>query len=96
MGSITPIVDFSTELADLFDLGGKVAYLPGGYQFLDIERDAEADTQVELCACLRGGRLSFELVHRLLEQARVHLEAHRRHVAVLAPVGVEVWTHCVS
>ena len=31
MGNITPTIDFSTELADLFDLGGKVAYLPGGY-----------------------------------------------------------------
>jgi len=31
MGKITPVIDFSTELADLFDLRGKVAYLPGGY-----------------------------------------------------------------
>ena len=31
MEKITPVIDFSTELADLFDVGGKVAYLPGGY-----------------------------------------------------------------
>ncbi len=31
MEKITPVIDFSTELADLFDLRGKVAYLPGGY-----------------------------------------------------------------
>jgi len=31
MGKITPDIDFSTELAGLFDLKGKVAYLPGGY-----------------------------------------------------------------
>ena len=28
---ITPTIDFSRELAALFDLGGKVAFLPGGY-----------------------------------------------------------------
>ena len=28
---ITPAVDFNRELASLFDLGGKVAFLPGGY-----------------------------------------------------------------
>ena len=28
---ITPVIDFSTELADLFDYEGKVAYVPGGY-----------------------------------------------------------------
>ena len=31
MGKITPVIEFSTELADLFDVNGKVAYLPGGY-----------------------------------------------------------------
>jgi NAD(P)-dependent dehydrogenase (short-subunit alcohol dehydrogenase family) len=31
MGKITPVIDFSTHLADLFDVRGKVAYLPGGY-----------------------------------------------------------------
>ena len=31
MGQITPVIEFSTELADLFDVKGKVAYLPGGY-----------------------------------------------------------------
>ena len=31
MGNITPVLEFSTELADLFDVKGKVAYLPGGY-----------------------------------------------------------------
>ncbi len=31
MGTITPVIDFSTELADLFDVKGKVAFLPGGY-----------------------------------------------------------------
>ena len=31
MGKITPVIDFSTQLADLFDVRGKVAYLPGGY-----------------------------------------------------------------
>lgn len=31
MEQITPRIDFTTELADLFDLTGKVAYLPGGY-----------------------------------------------------------------
>jgi hypothetical protein len=30
MEKITPAIEFSTELADLFDLSGKVAYLPGG------------------------------------------------------------------
>lgn len=28
---ITPIIDFKTELTGLFDLNGKVAYIPGGY-----------------------------------------------------------------
>lgn len=28
---ITPAIDFNRELASLFDLGGKVAFLPGGY-----------------------------------------------------------------
>lgn len=28
---ITPVVDFERELAGLHDLGGRVAYLPGGY-----------------------------------------------------------------
>lgn len=28
---ITPVIDFTRELAPLFDLSGKVAYLPGGY-----------------------------------------------------------------
>ena len=31
MGKITPVIDFSTELAGLFDIEGTVAYLPGGY-----------------------------------------------------------------
>ncbi|MBT8364005.1 MAG: SDR family oxidoreductase [Deltaproteobacteria bacterium] len=31
MGNITPVIEFSTELSDLFDVNGKVAYLPGGY-----------------------------------------------------------------
>lgn len=31
MERIAPVIDFSTELADLFDFRGKVAYLPGGY-----------------------------------------------------------------
>ena len=31
MEKITPVIDFSSELADLFDLSGKVAFLPGGY-----------------------------------------------------------------
>jgi len=31
MGKITPVIEFSTQLADLFDVRGKVAYLPGGY-----------------------------------------------------------------
>lgn len=31
MQSITPDIDFTGELADLFDVGGKVAFLPGGY-----------------------------------------------------------------
>ena len=31
MGKITPEIDFSSDLADLFDLSGKVAFLPGGY-----------------------------------------------------------------
>ena len=31
MERITPVIDFSTELADLFDVRDKVAYLPGGY-----------------------------------------------------------------
>lgn len=31
MGKITPVIEFSIELADLFDVNGKVAYLPGGY-----------------------------------------------------------------
>ena len=29
--SITPRIDFARELAGLFDLTGKVAFLPGGY-----------------------------------------------------------------
>ncbi len=31
MEQITPDIDFSTELSGLFDLRGKVAFLPGGY-----------------------------------------------------------------
>ncbi len=31
MENITPRIDFQVELAGLFDLTGKVAYLPGGY-----------------------------------------------------------------
>lgn len=31
MERIAPVIDFYTELADLFDFRGKVAYLPGGY-----------------------------------------------------------------
>lgn len=31
MDTITPVIDFKTELKDLFRLDGKVAYLPGGY-----------------------------------------------------------------
>lgn len=31
MESITPAIDFPTELSALFDLKGKVAFLPGGY-----------------------------------------------------------------
>jgi gluconate 5-dehydrogenase len=31
MDRIAPDIDFKTELADLFDLSGKVAYVPGGY-----------------------------------------------------------------
>ena len=31
MDAISPRINFSTELADLFDLAGKVAYIPGGY-----------------------------------------------------------------
>jgi gluconate 5-dehydrogenase len=31
METITPRIDFQAELAGLFDLTGKVAYLPGGY-----------------------------------------------------------------
>lgn len=31
METITPQVDFTTELTDLFQLSGKVAYVPGGY-----------------------------------------------------------------
>ena len=31
MDQITPDIDFSTELGNLFDLQGKVAFLPGGY-----------------------------------------------------------------
>jgi NAD(P)-dependent dehydrogenase (short-subunit alcohol dehydrogenase family) len=30
-GRITPVVDFTHALSGLFDLAGKVAYLPGGY-----------------------------------------------------------------
>lgn len=30
-GRVTPVVDFTKELGALFDLTGKVAYLPGGY-----------------------------------------------------------------
>ncbi len=31
MDQITPVIDFQHELGDLFDVTGKVAYLPGGY-----------------------------------------------------------------
>lgn len=31
MNSITPRIDFQTELSGLFDLKGKVAFVPGGY-----------------------------------------------------------------
>ena len=31
MDAISPRINFSTELANLFDLAGKVAYIPGGY-----------------------------------------------------------------
>jgi len=31
METITPQVDFATELSGLFDLGGQVAFVPGGY-----------------------------------------------------------------
>ena len=31
MGKITPVIEFSSELSDLFDVKGQVAYLPGGY-----------------------------------------------------------------
>ncbi len=31
MDQITPAIDFQHELGDLFDVTGKVAYLPGGY-----------------------------------------------------------------
>ena len=31
MDQITPDIDFQNELGDLFDITGKVAYLPGGY-----------------------------------------------------------------
>lgn len=31
MERITPVIDFSTELAGLYEVRGKVAYLPGGY-----------------------------------------------------------------
>jgi len=31
LDQITPVIDFSTELTGLFDLTGKVAYVPGGY-----------------------------------------------------------------
>ena len=31
MEQITPVIDFSSELTELFDLHGKVAFLPGGY-----------------------------------------------------------------
>lgn len=31
MDQITPAIDFQHELGDLFDVAGKVAYLPGGY-----------------------------------------------------------------
>jgi len=31
MESITPRIDFNTELAGLFDVAGKIAFVPGGY-----------------------------------------------------------------
>ena len=31
MASITPKIDFVSELSGLFDLGGQVAFVPGGY-----------------------------------------------------------------
>ena len=31
MDQITPVIDFRRELSDLFDVTGKVAYVPGGY-----------------------------------------------------------------
>jgi hypothetical protein len=31
MSSITPKIDFQKELSDLFDLKGKVAFVPWGY-----------------------------------------------------------------
>jgi len=31
MERITPVIEFSTELAGLYEVRGKVAYLPGGY-----------------------------------------------------------------
>ena len=31
MEQITPVIDFQQELGEMFDLQGKVAFLPGGY-----------------------------------------------------------------
>ena len=52
MGNITPVIEFSTELADLFDMKGKVAYLPGGYGGAVPRRYPEGEGQ--LVAIVRG------------------------------------------
>lgn len=53
---ITPEIDFGRELAPLFDLGGKVAYLPGGYGGL-----GEA---IAWGLALRGARIAVSGRHR--------------------------------
>jgi gluconate 5-dehydrogenase len=56
---IAPVIDFQKELAGLFDLSGKVVYLPGGYGGIG-----------EACAwalCLHGARVV--LGGRSLEKA---------------------------
>jgi len=81
MEKITPAIDFSTELADLFDLRGKVAYLPGGYGGIG--------AAIAWGLALRGAKVvvsgrSREKAEKLADQIRaggrdalgIHMDAH--------------------
>lgn len=78
---ITPQIDFATELARLFDVAGKVAYVPGGYGGIgQAIAWAFALGGAKVVVSGRSGDKATALAHHLREQgceaAAVPMDAH--------------------